>query len=174
MKRLSLFGLLLLVCAGMSAASYGILVNGNYYFAGTKNESPMDPSFEEWQALGVPVEAGDELQLYDRENNAAWAVTLDTWSVAGFSLAGDHYTCTVSGCYDFYIKLKWQEDQLYVGPHEGDCSGNKGEYVGEGPEPTGLHEADASEPKAQKRIENNMLLIQCGEAVYTVGGQSVR
>lgn len=134
MKRLSLFVLLLLVCAGMSAASYGILVNGNYYFAGTKNKSPMDPSLEEWQALGVPVEAGDELQLYDRENNAAWAVTLDTWSVAGFSVAGDHYTCTVSGCYDFYIKLKWQADQLYVGPHEGDCSGNKGEYVGECPE----------------------------------------
>ncbi len=80
----------------------------------------------------------------------------------------------MSGCYDFYIKLKWEEDQLYVGPHEGDCSGNKGEWIGEGPEPTGLQEAEASDPKAQKRIENNMLLIQCGEAVYTVGGQSVR
>ena len=128
MKKQS-FLFLLLLCAAISvqAASYGILINGKTYFPGTKNESPMDPSFDEYQALGVPVQAGDRLQLCDKENAAAWAVTMDSWSVEGISLSGDHYTCTVSGCYDFYIKLKWQEDQLYVGASQGDCSGNTGE-----------------------------------------------
>ena len=51
---LALFCLLVPVTT-ISADSYGILVNGNKYYAGTLNPTPMDPSFDEYQCLGVPV-----------------------------------------------------------------------------------------------------------------------
>ncbi|MBQ0076117.1 MAG: starch-binding protein [Bacteroidales bacterium] len=114
----------LLVCTLMvaNAASYGIIVNGKRYFVGTKNPSPGDPSFEEYMALGVPLKSGDVLALYDADNKASWAVTLDKASAAGISISGNQYSCSKAGCYDFYIKLKYQQDQLYVGSGAAGCT----------------------------------------------------
>lgn len=137
MKRrfLSLF-LLLCAFACAYAASYGILINGKTYYAGTKNEQAQDQSFQEYMALGVPVKAGDQLQLCDKTNAKTWVVALDNASVAGISLSGEHYVCSTAGCYNFYIKLKFGADQLYIGAAEGDCSGNAGEpYGGNNPNP---------------------------------------
>lgn len=103
----------ILLCATMSwAGNYGILVNGTTYFAG--EPAGEFEGFTQYLSH-VQVANGDQLQLYDAENQAAWAVDLNTWSVAGFARNGDHYTATVSGCYDFYIKLKWEQDELYIG-----------------------------------------------------------
>ena len=120
---------------GVHAASYGILINGSIYYEGTLNSSAQDQSFTEYMALGVPVSEGDQLQLYDKEEAAAWAVALDNASVSAISLSGTNYVCSATGCYDFYIKLQYQNDQLYVGEATGDCSGNKGEQIGGGSEP---------------------------------------
>ncbi len=134
-RFLSLF-LLLCAFACTYAASFGILINGKTYYAGTKNEQAQDPSFQEYMALGVPVKAGDQLQLCDKEEAATWVVALDNASVAGISLSGEHYVCSTAGCYNFYIKLKFGADQLYIGAAEGDCSGNAGEpYGGDNPNP---------------------------------------
>lgn len=94
-------------------AGYGILVNGTTYYDGT-----MVDEFEGFtQYLAhVPVQAGDQVQLCDFDNKATWAVTLNDASTDGFTLNNDHYDVTVDGCYDFYIKLKYQQDQLYIGP----------------------------------------------------------
>ena len=119
----------------MSAASYGILVNGNTYFAGTHTDD--FEGFQQYLAH-VQLNAGDYCQLCDAENRAVWAVDLNPASVAGFTRNGDKYEVSVSGCYDFYIKLKYQEDELYIGPGsdcgEGvDISGGQGQG-GEGGE----------------------------------------
>lgn len=119
----------------MSAASYGILVNGNTYFAGTHTDD--FEGFQQYLAH-VQLNAGDFCQLCDAENRAVWAVDLNPASVAGFTRNGDKYEVSVSGCYDFYIKLKYQEDELYIGPGsdcgEGvDISGGQGQG-GEGGE----------------------------------------
>lgn len=126
----------LLVCTLMvaNAASYGIIVNGKRYFAGTKNPSPGDPSFEEYMALGVPLKSGDVLALYDADNKASWAVTLDKASTTGINKSGDQYSCSKAGCYDFYIKLKYQQDQLYVGPGAAGCT-DWGKDIGDDPTP---------------------------------------
>ena len=95
------------------AQNYGILVNGNTYFAGTK----MD-DFEGFQQYlaHVPVKSGDFCQLCDPTNNyAVWAVDINTASVKGFTRDGDKYTVSTDGCFDFYIKLKYQADELYIG-----------------------------------------------------------
>ncbi|MBR2168671.1 MAG: hypothetical protein IJ920_10265, partial [Paludibacteraceae bacterium] len=119
MKKLFLFATTLLCTLSLSAASYGIMINGTDYHAGTLNPSPLDPSFQEYAVTGVTVANGATLQLWDQENNAGWAVNLDPASVATIVKDGDHYNCTAEGCYDFYIKLKMNQDQLYIGA----CSG---------------------------------------------------
>ena len=106
-----------LMTLSMSAASYGILVNGNTYFAGTHTDD--FEGFQQYLAH-VQLNAGDYCQLCDAENRAVWAVDLNPASEAGFTRNGDKYEVSVSGCYDFYIKLKYQEDELYIGPGS-DC-----------------------------------------------------
>ena len=97
------------------AQNYGILVNGRYYFAASyEGPDPYGGGFEQYLSH-VQVAKGDYCQLYDADNKAAWAVSLDGAAVAGFTLNGDRYNVTVDGCFDFYIKLKYQQDQLYIG-----------------------------------------------------------
>ena len=132
-KIFSIFAAALMTLS-MSAASYGILVNGNTYFAGTHTDD--FEGFQQYLAH-VQLNAGDYCQLCDAENRAVWAVDLNPASVAGFTRNGDKYEVSVSGCYDFYIKLKYQEDELYIGPGsdcgEGvDISGGQGQGGGGG------------------------------------------
>ena len=112
MKKTSLFLILLLCTVFSYAGSYGVLVNGTTYFAG--EPAGEFEGFQQYLAH-VQVSSGDQLQLYDAEYDAAWAVDLNTWSVAGFTRSGDHYEASVTGCYDFYIKLKYEQDELYIG-----------------------------------------------------------
>ena len=134
MKKIYALMAAMLFAAGTFAASYGILVNGTTYFAGE-----LTGEFEGFtQYLAhVQVSNGDKLQLCDAENKAVWAVDLNTYSEPGFTRDGDHYNVTVSGCYDFYIKLKYEQDELYIGPGsncgEGiDISGQGGQGGGQG------------------------------------------
>ena len=104
----------LMGCMLMQAASYGILVNGKMYFAGSLQDE--FEGFTQYLAH-VQVKSGDYCQLYDADNKAAWAVALNTYSVAGFTYdaSANRYTVSVDGCYDFYIKLKCKADELYIG-----------------------------------------------------------
>ena len=112
--------LMAVLCVTMVYAQYGILVNGKTYFAGTQTDE--FEGFVQYLAH-VQVKAGDYCQLYDAGNKAAWVVDLNSNSVAGFTRDGDKIKVTVDGCYDFYIKLKYEADELYVG---------KGSNCGEG------------------------------------------
>ena len=113
MKKIFTLLTALICAAGMFAGSYGILVNGKTYFPGS-----MVDEFEGFtQYLAhVPLKSGDFCQLCDAENQAVWAVDLNTASVAGFTRNGNQYNVTADGCFDFYIKLKYQQDELYIGP----------------------------------------------------------
>ena len=108
--------MMMVLCATMSfAQNYGILVNGRYYFAGEYTDE--FEGFTQYLAH-VQVNSGDYCQLYDADNKASWAVAVNPYSVAGFTYdsLNQRYTITVTGCYDFYIKLKYQADELYIGP----------------------------------------------------------
>ena len=114
MKKTVTFLMAMMCATFVFAQNYGILVNGKMYFAG--DAAGEFEGFVQYLAH-VQVNSGDYCQLYDADNKAAWAVPLNTYSVAGFTYdAGNQrYNVTVSGCYDFYIKLKYQEDELYIG-----------------------------------------------------------
>ena len=94
------------------ADNYGILVNDHLYFAGEKVDE--FEGFVQYLAH-VKVKAGDYCQLYDADFKAKWAVDLNSYSVAGFTREGNKYKVSVTGCYDFYIKLKYEQDELYIG-----------------------------------------------------------
>jgi alpha-amylase len=131
MRKIFSFFAAVLMTLSMSAASYGILVNGKMYYQGAKVDE--FEGFTQYLA-NVQVVSGDKLQLYDYENKAGWAVDLNTYSELGFTRDGDHYNATVSGCYAFYIKLKYQEDELYIG-NGSDCGEGVDISSGEVPGP---------------------------------------
>ena len=125
MKKIFTLFAAAMMALSMSAASYGILVNGKTYYAG--EPAGEFEGFTQYLAH-VTLKSGDYCQLYDLDNKAAWAVTLNTASVAGFALDGDKYNVTADGCFDFYIKLKYGADELYIG---------KGSNCGAGQDITG-------------------------------------
>lgn len=164
MKKIFTFFAAALTALSMSAASYGILVNGKTYFAGTQVDEYE--GFQQYLAH-VPVKAGDFCQLCDAENKSVWAVDLNTASVEGFTRNGDKYDISVDGCYDFYIKLKYGQDQLYIGPGSNcgdgiDISGGGG--GGEEPDDINyyamgwINAADAGE-KAYDTYDDNLLFV---------------
>lgn len=140
MHKFYVFILFVAVSLSVHAQSYGILVNDTMYYAATLNTSAQDPSFTEYQVLKLPLHAGDKFALCDKDNRAVWAVLLDSYSTSNVALQSDVYTCFQEGCYDFYIKLKYQQDQLYVG-QASDCSHPATYEVlhlgGDGPQPSG-------------------------------------
>ncbi len=120
MRKTFLMMAAMMVSVLMQAASYGILVNGKMYFAGSLQDE--FEGFTQYLAR-VQVKNGDYCQLYDLDNKAAWAVPLNTYSVPGFAYDGTNqrYNVTVDGCFDFYIKLKWEADELYIGAGTAEC-----------------------------------------------------
>ena len=117
MKK-SLLTVLMAVCGMVATAqSYGILVNGKMYFAG--EPAGEFEGFQQYLAH-VSVKSGDYCQLFDYNNDASWAVDLNSYSEKGFTRDGNKYNVTVDGCFDFYIKLKYEQDELYIGPGS-DC-----------------------------------------------------
>lgn len=117
MKKIFSFIAAALFATSMFAGNYGILVNGKTYFPGTQVDE--FEGFTQYLAH-VQVKAGDFCQLCDADNKAVWAVDINTASVAGFTRNGQQYDVSVDGCYDFYIKLKYEQDELYIGPGS-DC-----------------------------------------------------
>ena len=117
MRKILIWMMLLCACI-MNAQSYGILVNGKMYFAGQKVDE--FEGFQQYLAH-VSLKNGDYCQLYDVNNKAAWAVNVSAHSIAGFTRDGDKIKVSVDGCFDFYIKLKFEQDELYIGPGSAEC-----------------------------------------------------
>ena len=86
-----------LIALGAFAGNYGILVNGKTYYAG--EPAGEYEVFNQYLAH-VNVKEGDYCQLYDAEYKARWAVTLNSYSVGGFTYdaANQRYTVSVTGC----------------------------------------------------------------------------
>ena len=125
MKKIFTFCAAVLMAVSMFGQGFGILVNGKMYYAGQENKSPLDPSFREFMVLGLSLKSGDFCQLCDAGSNyATWAVNLDGASVQSITRDGDKYKISADGCYNFYIKIKDQQDQLYV--ETGECGSPAG------------------------------------------------
>ncbi len=102
---------------GCQDGPYGILLNDSIV------EATPDEDFEGYKQYLAKayVEVGDTCRLINISCGQTWMVDLNESSVAAFT--GDKTTgyllCTKAGCYDFYIKLKADADQLYIGEGTG-------------------------------------------------------
>lgn len=99
--------------------SYGLLVDG-VYVPGTKNPSPLDDSFTEYSVLSLALTAGQYVQVYDKCNEAAWVISKYAETSYEFPVENGKYKVTETGTYDFYLKFKYEADEIYVA-----CAGCK-------------------------------------------------
>lgn len=74
--------------------------------------------FQQFFGDNIEFKAGDVIQLYDFGSRVAWIEdTLNPYSVAGaFVVVADGIKCVASGTYDVYLKIKYQMDEVYIGP----------------------------------------------------------
>ena len=115
--------LLSLTCSVRAASTYGILINSNRLVAAEEAGESVDGHTQ--YLARVQLNVLDTIRLIDTSNNnATWMVDLDAASVSGFegSATLGYMVCMTAGCYDCYIKLKYQSDQLYIGAGTDGCS----------------------------------------------------
>lgn len=130
MKRI-LSILLIALCTLGVQAQFGIRVNGTDVYPATHTDD--FEGFSQYLAH-IYVNAGDYCELYDINNAVAWTKPLNSASVSAFTLQNNRYVCSAAGCYDFYIKIKLNADELYIGPGS-DCTNTPGEGGGGGTTP---------------------------------------
>ena len=118
MKKFYFFLFSLILSVAIQAAPYGLLINGKTKVEATAIADKDGEGREQFLAACVQLNQGDKVQLCDFGNNdAVWMSAIDPYSVVqNFTTNADHLICKIAGSYDFYIKLKYQNDMLYIGP----------------------------------------------------------
>lgn len=139
------------------STSYAIRVNGTTnYPAEHKGPSSVDPSYDEYMA-SVQLKAGDTFVTYDLVNNAGWVMEIEPYGeYANFEVGTSSVKCTKDGCYDFYIKMKYQADIMYIGP---------GTNCGSAPLPDDP-QPDDPEPDDPKPVDPKPVNPTIGEGYY--------
>lgn len=99
-----------------ASAGFGILVNGKMYYAG-QALSEKDYQGRDQYKASVSLAQGDKWCIYDDENKAPFTIEMESGdgsAKAKFTEGAEYATCKEAGCYDFYIKLKWEDNSLWV------------------------------------------------------------
>lgn len=150
MKRIFTFLAALMIAAMAFAQNYGILITNtselvSATYDGYFLENETTP-YEQYLAH-VNLSVGDRCKLYDLDNQTAWTVPLDEYSTSDIYLdqTNNEYVCSVGGCFDFYIKLRYNEDKLYIGAGSGCTNGT----TPQGNDPVG---EDISQEEEERRI----------------------
>ena len=120
MKKVYTLFLFSLFCSVLSmAAPYGLLINGSTKIEATSLSEKDFQDREQFLASCVTLNQGDKVQLYDFGSGASWMCAIDPYGeyqkFTGGKTQG-YLTCNTAGSYDFYIKLKYEDDMLYIGP----------------------------------------------------------
>ena len=104
---------------GPTGEGYYICVNGSAYYEATKQGSTDHQGREQYMA-SVSLKAGDKFKCYNGSTGDSWSiVALEPYGLyTNFTAAtvySDDVVCKVAGCYDIYIKLKYEDDTMYIG-----------------------------------------------------------
>lgn len=184
MKKI-LFCLSLALCTLMANAegegNYGILVNNNTLFRAEYKGISSISGLPEYHAK-VSMQANDQCKLIDLDNGATWTVALDGASVGSISLGDGAYIVSEANCYDFWIKMSFGNDQLYVGTTDNCPAGEPytpGQGGGEGGDPSGydfyvmgwINGADAGETAYdvfdnQYKFVDGKIMLNCTMGSY--------
>ena len=123
MKKIYFSLLAVLLCSiSLNAAPYGLLINGTTKLEATPLSETDFNGREQFLVSCVALQQGDKVQLHDFSNGASWMCAIDPYGeYQKFTKNTDHLICNTAGSYDFYIKMKWEDDMLYIGPGQ-NCS----------------------------------------------------
>ena len=132
----------------MSAATYGILVNDKMFYEAAPLGNKDYQNRDQYLA-SVSLQQGDKWCIYDETNKAKFVIAMESGdgsAKANFTEGEQFATCNVAGCYDFYIKLKWEDNSMWVQSGT-DCSATGRDISGGGgsdpePGPGGDEDAD--------------------------------
>ena len=118
MKKFYFFLLAILLCSiSLNAAPYGLLINGTTKFEETAVGEKDFNDREQFLVSCVALNQGDKVQLHDFGSGASWMCAIDPYGeYQKITKNTDHLICNAAGSYDFYIKLKYEDDMLYIGP----------------------------------------------------------
>ena len=118
MKKIYFFLLAILLCGiSLNAAPYGLLINGTTKLEAVAQSEKDHQGREQYLVSCVALQQGDKVQLHDFGSGASWMCAIDPYGeYQKFTKNTDHVICNAAGSYDFYIKLKYEDDMLYIGP----------------------------------------------------------
>ena len=90
--------------------AYGLMINGTTFVKAELNPATAN----EYMALGVELTAGQTFQVFDKANNVGWVIT--NWNEGSyqFTIENDKYVVTETAKYDFYFKMEYGNDYIYV------------------------------------------------------------
>ena len=125
----------------LNAAPYGLLINGTTKLEATELGEKDFNDRDQFLVSCVALEQGDKVQLHDLGSGASWMCAIDPYGeYQKFTKNNDHLVCKASGSYDFYIKLKYEDDMLYIGPGQ-----NCGNVTPPTPDPNATYYVTGSE-----------------------------
>jgi hypothetical protein len=113
------FLLLTVFCCTLSlyAAPYGLLINGTTKLEAVAQSEKDHQNREQFLVSCVTLQQGDKVQLHDFGSGSSWMCAIDEYGeYQKFTKNADNLICNAAGTYDFYIKLKYNDDMLYIGP----------------------------------------------------------
>ena len=118
MKKFYFFVLAILLCSiSVNAEPYGLLINGTTKLEATAVGEKDFNDRDQFLVSCVALNQGDKVQLHDFGSGASWMCAIDPYGeYQKFTKNTDHLICNAAGSYDFYIKLKYEDDMLYIGP----------------------------------------------------------
>ena len=117
MKRQILTLLLAFSALSFVNSEYYIRVNGTTdYLAEAFADADLQGR-SQYRALNVWLLKDDVVSMYDSGSGSEWVIpNLDPYGeYQNFTYSSSGYKCKAEGCYDFYIKLKMNDDMLYIG-----------------------------------------------------------
>ena len=106
---------------------YGLKINDSQVVDAPKFGEPDAQGRVQYKASCVALNAGDKIQLVNQSCDATWMVDIDPYgSYQNFEggKSANKLTCKVAGSYDFYIKMKENDDLIYIGPGD-NCGGGQ-------------------------------------------------
>jgi len=114
-KLLLLFVVFISTTLNLWAGNFAVCVNGSTYYTTTQGEEYE--GYTQYFVNGVSLVANDVLTVYDKDNATGWAITnLNQYSATGcFTTSTLGITCSTTGLYDIYVKMKYQADEIYIG-----------------------------------------------------------
>ena len=107
---------------GAPTTGFAIVVNGtDYYALYDEGAWDMDPSYNQYSyTSGIELNVDDIITFYNADENASWGtMTIDPASHGGLTQVTEGLKVGTAGTYDIYVKMKFGQDNIYVGPHLG-------------------------------------------------------